>query len=82
MDRSSRNRHDSNVTRSSVLCTLNPKSNTYEQEKDYINALKYCERALSILPVFERSTHDTKLARLKEQAEDARAHVIRTCSGN
>lgn len=52
-------------------------SNVYEQERDYVNALKHFELALSILPVFERSTHNGKLSRLKGQAEDARAHVIR-----
>jgi hypothetical protein len=52
-------------------------SNVYEQEKDYVNALKHFELALSILPVFERSAHRSKIVRLKEQTADARASVAR-----
>lgn len=49
----------------------------YEEEKDYINAHRYLERALSLTPSFDRTRDMARLQRLSEQADDARNHVVR-----
>lgn len=49
----------------------------FGQEKDFVQAHAYYERALSLLPVSERVAYIAKLARLKEQSDDVKANVFR-----
>lgn len=52
-------------------------SEAYGREKQYVQAQLHFERALSFLPVSERASYTSKLARIKEQAEDEEAHVYK-----
>lgn len=47
------------------------------REKQYVQAHLYFERALCFLPVPERAPYMNKLARIKEQAEDEKAHIYK-----
>lgn len=52
-------------------------SHCYEQEREYVKAHEYFERAVSLVPPFDNGPHAAKPLRLKEQADDQKAHVFR-----
>lgn len=49
----------------------------YGQEKDFVNAHLYCERALALLSPQERIAHLEKFKRLQEQSKDVLDNVYR-----
>lgn len=49
----------------------------YGQEKQFVQAHIYYERALALLPVPEKLSYLAKLERLKEQSEDEKANIFR-----
>jgi hypothetical protein len=52
-------------------------SNCHVLEKQYVSAHAAYGRAVALLPVPERTSHMTKLARLEEQANDEKKNVFR-----